>query len=524
MYYRKLLQLFLFFLPLLSLGQQRWETIIYGSFGAIGNTITYDRGELISAAYDGNGTHKSIIYKLDRNGDILWQKHLFYDYWATPNGIKQNSAGDIMVYGETGGKASLVYLDACGNLLWCREFVDPYNYTETFFTNAIFTSEGNIIAITEVVINNFIYDIGLISFDTAGNFLWFHPFNMMQKYPLIVGEIFAVNLSEFNGFMMLSGWCYYAHPDKPNLGFLKPAFVKTDTAFNEEWLLPYGVTDSSTTDTLFGFANGVVSYQNGIMHGFGNNHYDNTMLMNFDTAGNETTHYIVENDQIDSTLTGNFLLDLSARDDTTYFVSAKFWSQGAGELIIDTTANVLNHQIHTDATLSSGLFPLEKDTVNNQYYLAYSSNDNNWNIVLYKFDADLNSVPIDTASYNYDSLCENLPIASDTIYVTDCGVIVSTPEFPTPAAYYAAKQKVELTAYPNPVSGNMVHFKLKYTQYHNNMQLTVYDISGRPMAKKPIATGQKEAQLSVAGFSPGLYVAVVTNGKKVLGKRAFAVE
>ncbi len=518
-----LIKLILVFLPLLSLGQQRWENVIYGNFGAIGNSISYDRGQLISAG-GGNYSNKSFIIKTDKNGNEIWRKVLKYSDWNSPSGIKQNASGEMMVYGETDYKASLIYLDACGNLLWCREFVDPYNYFETFFANAIFTSDGNIVAITAVVYGSYIYDIGLISFDTAGNFLWFHPFNMYQKYPLLITPLFGFNLNEFNGFIMISGWCYYAHPDKPNLGFLKPAFIKTDIAFNEEWLLPYGVTDSSTTDTLYGFGYGVTSCQNGIMHGFGSNHYENTMLMNFDTSGNETMYYLVDNNQIDSTLTGNFLLDLSARDDTTYFVSAKFWDHGSGEMIIDTTANVLAHQIHTDATIISGLYPLEKDTISNQYYLAYNSNDTNWNIVLYKFDADLNSVPFDTTTYTYDSLCTSLPIASDTINITDCGVIVSTPEFPTPAAYYAAKQKVELTAYPNPVSGNRVNFKLKYTKYHGNMQLTVYDISGRPMAKTAVATGQKEAQISVSGFSPGLYVAVITDGKGVLGKGAFTVE
>ena len=520
----------LLFLPLLSFGQQRWEKMISienVNLGALSNTTSYDNGEFIMAG-GGNYSHKSFLFKIDKNGEELWRKVLLYDNWNTPSGIKQNAAGDMMVYGETGGKASLVYLDACGNLLWCREFYDPYNYIETFFTDAVFTSGGNIVALTEVVWENYDYDIGLTSFDTAGNFLWFHPFNMMQKYPLIIQMILEFHVEQQDNFLMLSGFGYYAHPDNPNLGLLKPMFVKTDAAFNEEWLLPYGVTDSIATDTILGTAVGVISYENGILHGWGDKRYPdvNSLLMNFDTAGNETTLHLLENGSIDSTVTDNFFLDLAIRDDTTYFASVKYGNQGAGEnpigeLIIDTACNVYGHQSHPEAK-NGGMFPIAKDTVNNQYYLAY--NDNNWNIMLYKFNADLSSVPIDTATYNYDSLCTSLPIASDTIYVTGCDVIVSTPEFPSPSAYFAARQKVDITAYPNPVSGNRVNFKLKYTKYHSNMQLTVYDISGRPMANTAIATGQKEAQLSVNGFSPGLYVAVITNGRRVLGKRVFAVE
>ncbi len=528
-----LIQLLLAFLPLLSIGQQRWENLIEDNtklFPA-GNCISYDDGLFVISRKGGTGSKKIIFYKLDRNGDILWQKHLFYDDWAVPGGIKQSENGKIIVYGITNNDACLVMLDACGNFLWCNRYNESQNFT-TDFTDAVFLDNGNVILLMTIDYNDGVhFDIGLISFDSEGNLLWVHPFNMIQKYPRLYGMIYTWHLEKHDNFLMLSGFGYYSYPDNPYVGLLKPMFVKTDADFNEEWLLPYGLADSSVNDTILGDARGVVSYENGILHGWGSStkplqSYYTSILMNFDTAGNVTNHHIIENEMIDSTATENFFLDLCKRDDTTYFTSIKYGNQGwenpSGEVIIDTAGNVYQSHSHTEANLQGGNFPLEKDTTSNQYYLTYSNYD--WNIVLYKFDADLNSVPIDTASYNYDSLCDNLPIASDTIYVTDCGVIVSTPEFPTPAAYYAAKQKVELTAYPNPVNGNMVHFKLKYTQYHSNMQLTVYDISGRPMAKKPIATGQKEAQLSVNGFSPGLYVAVISNGKKVLGKRAFAVE
>ena len=173
--------------------------------------------------------------------------------------------------------------------------------------------------------------------------------------------------------------------------------------------------------------------------------------------------------------------------------------------------------------MSSGMFPMAKDTVNNQYYLAYNSNDNNWNIMLYKFDADLNSVPIDTATYNYDSLCPDLPIVSDTIYVTGCNVITGMVEYPSPKAYFEAKQKVNLTAYPNPATAGRVDFKLKYTRYHQNMQLAVYDMAGHRLLARPVATGQKELSLNISALSPGMYVAVVSNGRKTLGKAVFAV-
>ena len=85
------------------------------------------------------------------------------------------------------------------------------------------------------------------------------------------------------------------------------------------------------------------------------------------------------------------------------------------------------------------------------------------------------------------------------------------------------RQKVKLTAYPNPVSGTVVSFRLKYTEYHGNMQLTVYDISGKQFAALPVATAQKTMSLNISGYAPGMYVAVVRDNRRVLGKAVFSI-
>jgi len=517
---------------LLSFGQQRWEIIIDDSaklFPAA-NSIAYDNGLLIVSRYGGAGSKENIIYRTGKNGEILWQKHLLFENWTVPSGITQNEEGKVLLHGVTGNDAFALILDACGNLLWCNIYNENQNFT-TDYTDAVFLDNGDVVLLMSIDFNDGVHnDIGLISFDPDGNLLWYHPFNMIQKYPRLYGMIYTWHLEKFNNFLMLSGFGYYSYPDNPNIGLLKPMFVKTDSNYKEQWLLPYGLADSSTNDTILGDARGVVSYANGVLYGWGSSTkslqgYYTSILMNFDTTGKETNYHIIENDMIDSTATENFFLDLCQRDDTTYFTSIKYGDQGwenpSGEVIMDTAGNVYQSQSHANANLQGGFFPLEKDTLNNQYYLAYGNYD--WDIVLYKFNADLSDVPIDTATYIYDSLCDNLPIASDTIYVTGCDVITGTPQFPSPKAYFEAKKKVDIVAYPNPAGAGSINFKLKYTQYHQNMQLTVYSISGRQLLSKPVATGQKELSLNISGFSPGMYVAVVRNEKKVLGKAVFVV-
>ena len=356
-----------------------------------------------------------------------------------------------------------------------------------------------------------------------GKLLWYIPFNLLQEYNLLDYSMPLYIDKILNGWI-ISGYCYYAYPDNPNLVWLKPMFIKVDSSFNKEWFLPYGMND-----TIIGIAKGANSLDSINIQGYGlyypyiNSDTLNSLLMNFYTDGTEKTHIGISNNQIGNNVRNNFILRLILKNDSNYIVAAKYGEGNLinpmGEWIMDTAGNIFQKQQHINTT-GSNLCPLVKMN-NNKYQFVYQYNYSD--ILLYKLNADLTQAEIDTTTYVYDSLCDH-PVLSDTIHLDDCDIITATPEFPTPAAYYAARQKVELTAYPNPVSGNAVHFKLKYTKYHGNMQLTVYDISGRPMAKTAVAAGQKEAQISVSGFSPGLYIAVITDGKGVLGKGAFTVE
>ena len=442
------------FLPLLSFGQQRWETIISDEdYSSVWNSLSYDGSQLIIASTGDVGSTVNIIYKIDKNGEILWEKHLVYDNWTVPSGIIQSNNGETVVYGETGGKATVALFDACNNLVWCHQYFDSTYYTETFYTYAIIYQDKIVLSISYVK-NQYLYDIGLVCFDLEGNFLWDHPFNMLQKYPEIASMILCPYIFDFENNLILSGYGYYSYPGS-SISFLKPMFVKTDSDFNEEWLLTYGLTDISTNDTILGEARGVVSYKNGILHGWGSSTkpwegYYNSNLMNFDTAGNETSFFITENQMLDSTTTENFFLDVATRDDTSYFTSIKYGNQGwknpSGEVIIDTMGNVYQHNSH--AGLQGGFLPLERDTVRNQYYLAYENFD--WDIVLYKLNADLSDAGTDTTTYNYDSLCDNLPIVSDTIYIGNCDVITTVSGISFAKSLPRGKAKVGVNSLSQP--------------------------------------------------------------------------
>ncbi len=513
----------LLFLPLLSFGQQRWETIISDTsidYSKLSICKTYDYGLLINAKINSNN---NILFKTDVNGNIIWKKNILINNNFFVNRISQNNNGKTVFCGVNNYNAFMFSMNECFEAVWCNELINPLLFSESQYVDAQFVTDSTIIGVVSVYNDDNGYDISLINFNINGELLSYISFNLLQEYSLLDYSMPLFIDKIVNGWI-ISGYCYYAYPDNPDLVWLKPMFIKIDSSFNKEWFLPYGMND-----TIVGMAKGVNSLDSINIQGYGfyypynNSNTLNSLLMNFETDGTEKTHIGISNNQIGNNIQNNFIIRLILKSDLNYIVAATYGEDDLtnpmGEFIMDTVGNIFQKQQHVNTT-GSNLCPLVM-LDNNQFQFVYQYNYSD--IFLYKLNTDLSQAEIDTTTYVYDSLC-NHPIVSDTIYLDDCDIITAVPEFPTPAAYYAARQKVELTAYPNPVSGNTVYFKLKYTRYHSNMQLTVYDISGRPMAKRPIATGQKEAKLSVNGFSPGLYVAVVTNGKKVLGKRAFVVE
>ncbi len=519
--------LIILFLPLLSMGQQRWETVISDSlsFFFITNTLAYDGGQIVLSEKENN--YHNVIFKISNNGDILWQKQIYLDILNAPYGIRQNQLGEAIVYGITELGAHLTLFNACGDLLWCNTYSDTAEFQEIFHADGVFLDNGNIVTLFNTYNrDSYKHDIGLMSFDMDGNLLWVHAFNLLDKYPSLT-EIYGWHLQLFNDFAVISAFGYYLFPGNPNLAYLKPFFIKTDNLFNEEWMLPYGIAD-----TILGDARGVASFENGIFHGYGlyvpmGQSSANSLLMNFDLSGQETGYYGIANEAIDSVTNDNFFIDLKKRDDTSYFTVMKYGSQGpwynpVGEVIVDTTGNVFQHQAHDNIT--GGYYPLEKDTVDNKYYLAYqlSSNNQNNDILLYKFNADLAQAPFDTTHHVYDSLCDH-PIVSDTIYLNGCDVITGIEDAPTPEQYYHSLKTIPLHVSPNPAMGS-VRFEMENTVYHKNIMVQVFDINGNRVFELSLADGQTAISTSAANWPDGLYVVVASSSTGGAGSAKFVVK
>jgi hypothetical protein len=160
---------------------------------------------------------------------------------------------------------------------------------------------------------------------------------------------------------------------------------------------------------------------------------------------------------------------------------------------------------------------------NNFVIVAGSMQGNYQKIKLYKIDSNLESVPLDTTQYVYDSLCPHT-IQSGTIDLTDCLVIQSIDELPSPDEYYESIRWIPVKAYPNPVSGQELTIEFENTQHHSNIELRLYDAFGKEVHRRRIYTGQQDISLDVGHWPPGLYLVVVYSNGGAVGQCKVVVE
>ncbi|MCF8345165.1 MAG: T9SS type A sorting domain-containing protein, partial [Bacteroidales bacterium] len=147
---------------------------------------------------------------------------------------------------------------------------------------------------------------------------------------------------------------------------------------------------------------------------------------------------------------------------------------------------------------------------------------NNYDVYLYKLDSNLQSVPFDNNTYNYDSLCPD-PIQSGYISLEDCSIITSIDDASSPEEYYTSLKTIPISTFPNPAK-DKITFALENTDKHHNIKLACYDVFGRKVHEQKIYTGQLEAEAHISGWGNGIYVAVVKSQGEIVGRTKFIVE
>jgi len=518
-----------FLLPLLAISQQRW----YSSFGRQGKRETamcvkesYDKGYFISGGF---WNDVALIAKTNINGDLLWDKvyssGVYFDKFYTHSEL---STGRKVLLGHAGSDPLIVNLNACAEMEWCYKYNNPEHFIGGYFIDSYLFNDGLTLALALMGSLDQENQIYLFSFDDDGNLNWMKEFAKIEDHPDLYFPT-SYRLDTVNGNYFISGDCYYRLKNNPDVYALRPMFIKINENFEEEWLLPYG--DNIEPFVVLGYGIGVLKENDSVFRGYGRYLYSNTYItsfLNFNSEGLETDFVGIPCNLINDTITGNSPMKIININDTLFMVSGFVNYHISNDdqvdildFVMSSTGNLYEHQIilNTEPSMNSVI----KTDENQFVFLGNIKQGEEWDILLYKLNADLSSADPVEDTITYDYMCNNLPIVSDTIDLSTCGIVTSTGEIPTPEEYYSNLAVIQIRVMPNPAS-NRVAIQFENIDELASLHFKCYNTSGALMLEKNLAKGTMELNLNISDWQSGLYFLVVNSDKGKKGSAKFIVK
>jgi len=535
---------FLLISPLFSAGQKTTEEDWIRVFWEPEKTSpramieTYDHGYMLDMVVrpDLISEKWTWLVKTDINGNVLWEKNIgngidiagFHDVHQTPDGGYVLSGATNML-DEIHGDTFFMKLNACGEKEWCRIFHLAGQYTAYDFGVNIYPLDdgSGYIALVMQWGDEFIPGTGvskgiwLFKLDNEGNSVWIknvfdevHPdaWAEQPKRMLMSGFKTPDGLQK----VIITGTTIYNDYGLP-YGWHKTMVCSADVEGNELWWAIFHQDSPYLSD-----AQNLTEDKNGNVYTVGRdeNYMDNIFdyypaLFKTDPDGDTLMHkYFIDNTEAAQ----SFCIQII--NDTILDIGGIWRYPGQPEYAsiarVDTNGNlILDKQIWEG---DFGLYRSIKTFDNKELFIGmFKDNDGKRKVYLHKFNSDLEYDSIYTQPMEYDYMCEELPIVSDTIDICDCAVWTILPS----EIEYRMSQY--LVVYPNPATTEITVRLPRYTaenrswgemtsrhfnaKYHENSVLYIYNIYGENVKEIPLrdVIGE-EVKADISALSPGIYM------------------
>jgi hypothetical protein len=516
-----------------SLYAQKWESTIGqpNQYEASRRVIEhYDKGYLISAQLNEHGW----MVKTDMNGSVLWDKQLGVgsDQVITEKTL-YNDQGEIYIIGTIYQDIAPLWpvaikLNACGDLQWCRQlYFEEYEFGA--FYDAILLDNGDLLAVANMPDDDQHDMIFLFCISPEGEYKWKKSYASCTNYPNFEMRL-GSRIQFFNDIYIITGYVYSPHPNYPNTSSIRPMFIGIDTAFNEQWVLEFGMVDN-----MKGKALTTIPINDSLFMGVGRYRYvDNTGMtkdawaMFYNDKGEQTGYRRITRDKLGSEVNESTFYEVERINDSLYLAAFGCYygvedDEAMGEIVFDTAGNVYNYSLRENTT--GGNSSVIK-TFDNKFAIAcsYQYPDLSYDVYFYKVNQNLEHDTVYPGNYTYDSLCTDLPIQSGEIDLTGCDVVTSIGEIPTLEEYRESLQSIPIKAFPNPVKEGELTFELQNTEHHSNMKLKVFNVFGEVVDEQKVYQYQGEHKANTKNWKAGLYVAIIYSNGKIAGKTKFVVQ
>jgi hypothetical protein len=462
---------------------------------------SYDKGFYLTAftyTYQGVNQYGWII-KIDINGNILWDKKF-------GNGNDRNWFGDsfltsddgLIISGITtkysGGDFDPAFfkMNVCGEIEWCKVFQSP---DQNYGTGILQLADGSYIGMLEYYGEGETYArISLVKMDQSGEPLWIQ--RLAQEDSIINNEEGLYLYSTTDNDYLVSGYAY--HPDS------YPFWIMIDTNGVQIWDL-FG-------DNFLGEAHQVLEKDSGIFYStsyaIGDNGIQSPVLFKF----NKNSDLLGEYNLMGDTIVMGSSTPIASLDDSTLIIGVG-WKKiyypighGFAEVFItDTLGNLINRRQFFDDEYNS----FKKITLSSDHKILAAGNfvvDGNWDIYLWKMNADLEDDTLYTQPITYDSLCP-YEIISDTVDL-DCSLFVNIDEIPTKEVY---ESTIKIS--PNPARDWIV-LTFPDIWKSEETELIIYNIFGQGVMKTKPAPQNRTVSLNISSLPSGVYLVTCRDSKQ----------
>lgn len=489
-----------------KLPAQSWIKI-YNSMNCWADYVieNYDKGYLIlGTRFDAK---YGWIIKTDINGNMLWNKKIGNGiYLVAPRNIERTLDNGYIIGGTTTvinnqEDPFLLKLNSCGEVDWCK-VIHTASVGYDLGEEVKQTPDGGYVLLGMMNDNIETHRIHLFRFDSGGDLLWHHYY---LPDSLLFSEEASRLIIDEDGYI-ITGSGYFPDPGQPG-GWLRPYFIKTDTAGNPLWKLVYVGNNYYHGDAVSSMVSSSGNYYSAGRH-LGTNG-DSPALIKY--LHNGTPSYNA--DLISNSYLG-LATNVTIKDDTTLIFSGG-WSFSnisiVGLIKSDTSGNVLKtKQLITGygEVITSTAKTFDNKFVSVMTHCPGST----CAIYAFKVNGSLEWDSIYTFPFTYDSLCP-YPIVSDTLDLNCTTVGIEAPD--------ENSETTKLKVYPNPASGKIIVEFPKYLALKSNMPglqstaiyhqwrstiFEVYDLNGKVIFSKEIPKDQATLELYVSGWLRGMYL------------------
>lgn len=507
---------------------------------------TYDKGYIVLNTIRPDGITEiwTWIVKTDINGEVLWEKIIgdgvhnsgFHFISETDDGGCVLGGGTLLMDNQY-GDPFFMKLNACGEKEWCRIFYQAGQNTVYCSGRNIFPvpgEDGYIALVTswgdEFVPGSGVYKgIWLFRLDNSGNLLWIKNI-FDQVDPHAWNEIPYSMFISTDTLCIITGNTIY-NDYGGELGYDKPFIMAADMDGIEKWWVIDGANTIYQGDdkrSREDYNGNIVTIGWGWYTGVGGSW--SPMIIKTDKFGNPVFRKYV----IDSTETA-IAWCINVVNDTIYDIGGRWKYPGqpyhAAIARTDTNGNLI-----IEKNVMEGVSSLTQSivTMDNKELFSgiFKDDDDYYKAILHKFNFDLEYDTAYTQALDYDYKCENLPIVSDTIGISDCDLWTGLPG---EIEYHKAKN---LEIYPNPADREITIKLPKATvdehqwgtktsrqynfRYHETSVLKIFDISGMLLKEIPLKDiFGEEVKVDVTGYNSGIYLVDLFENQKLMASGKF---